>query len=99
MARNPENIHQKMVPPDTKKFLMPAEDTTDSFSLNYEKFLQYDENDQKIFLINSEILLLHFYLYGNYFKSDAAFPPQYWNYHDNIMNIMIVNLHFVFTIL
>jgi hypothetical protein len=67
MARNPENIHQKMVPPDTKKFLMPAEDTTDSFSLNYEKFLQYD---QKIFRINSELLLLHkrkCYLDGTFF--------------------------------
>jgi hypothetical protein len=39
--------------------LMPSDGTTDSFSLNYEKFLQYDEKDQKIFFIASELILLH----------------------------------------
>ena len=32
------------------------------------------------------------YLYDNYFKSDASFPPQYWNYHKNILNTRIVDL-------
>ena len=24
------------------------------------------------------------YLCDNYFKTDALFPPQFWNYHQNI---------------
>ena len=68
--RNPDNVNKNMVPPKTKTILMPSAETTDSFSLNYEKFLQYDEKDQKIFFIDSELILLHktkCYLDGTFF--------------------------------
>ena len=32
-----------------KQDLMPSDGTTDSFSLNYEKFLQYDEKGPEFF--------------------------------------------------
>ena len=28
------------------------------------------------------------YLCDNYFKADALFPPQFWNYHQNIIRIV-----------
>ena len=64
--RNPDNVNKVMVPPNTKSILMPSDGTTDSFSLNYEKFLQYDEKDQKIFFIASELILLHSVFHVNF---------------------------------
>ena len=76
--RNPDNVNKNMVPPKTKTILMPSAETTDSFSLNYEKFLQYDEKDQKIFFIDSELILLHktkCYLDGTFFLlKNVNFP-------------------------
>ena len=56
-----------MVPPNTKSILMPSDGTTDSFSLNYEKFLQYDEKDQKIIINNdckSSFCISYFMKFG-----------------------------------
>jgi hypothetical protein len=68
--RNPQNVSKNIVPPDTTEIIMPSNMSSESFSLNNSKFLQYDAPDQKIFLISDELILLHktkWYLDGTFF--------------------------------
>ena len=68
--RNPQNVSKNIVPPDTTEILMPSNMSSDSFSLNNSKFLQYDAPDQKIVFISDKLILLHKtkrYLDGTFF--------------------------------
>ena len=61
--RNPQNVSKNIVPPDTTEILMPSNMSSESFSLNNLKFLQYDAPDQKnIFYIRFFSILAHIIL-------------------------------------
>ena len=77
--RNPDNVSKNMVPSKTKTILMPSAETIESFSLNYEKFFQYDEKDQKILFIDSELILLHktFQKYSPELSTDFHIPENH----------------------
>ena len=60
---------------------MPSNMSSESFSLNNSKFLQYDAPDQKIFFISDELILLHKLI---------QIILRFKNYHKNWHGLLIV---------